>query len=200
MTATVTFKGDEELMNVLAMTGYKPHELGLFSDQHPGISIIKYALKKRLTSYIEEGTRWFIASGQPGVELWASETILELKESFPDIQLGILTPFLEQETRWPESAQSRYHELLSQADFVDSITKRPYENPSQLRLKNEFIIQKSDGLLALYDEEKSGTPDFYLKPARMRQEQDGYPIYIINRYDLEAAEEEIRSLAPESWE
>lgn len=188
------------LVNVLAMTGYKPHELGLFSDQHPGIPIIKYALRKRLTAYIEEGTRWFIASGQPGVELWASEVILELRNEFPEIQLGILTPFLEQEARWPESAQARYHELLTQADFVDSITKRPYENPSQLRLKNEFIIQKSDGLLVLYDEEKSGTPDFYLKPARNRQEHDGYPIYIINRYDLEAAEEEIRSQAPESWE
>ncbi|WEG10783.1 DUF1273 domain-containing protein [Pullulanibacillus sp. KACC 23026] len=187
-------------MNALAITGYKPHELGIFSDKHPGIAVIKFALKKRLISFIEEGVTWFITSGQPGVELWASEVVIELREDFPDIQLAILTPFLEQETRWPEHAQIHYQEILAQADFVDSITKRPYENPSQLRLKNEFIIQKTDGLLVIYDDETEGTPSFYLKPAKVRETNDGYPIYFLNRYDLEAAEEEIRNALPESWD
>ena len=187
-------------VNVLAITGYKPNELGLFSEQHPGISIIKYALKKRLISFIEEGVTWFITSGQPGVELWACQVVLELREIYTDIQLGILTPFLEQETRWSESAQVKYHEILSEADFVESITKRPYENPSQLRMKNEFIIRKSDGLLVLYDEEKPGSPEFYLKPAFIRQTNEGYPITFMGRYDLELAEEEIRQSDPQFWE
>ncbi len=186
-------------MNALAITGYKPHELGLFSDKHPGVEVIKYALRKKLMTFIEEGTTWFIISGQPGVELWAAQVILELREEYSDIQLGILTPFLDQETRWPEGVQAIYQDILAQADFVDSITKRPYENPSQLRLKNEFIVTKTDGLFVLYDEEKQGTPDFYLKPARTRHAQDGYPIFYMNRYDLEAAEEEIRNSNPEYW-
>ena len=34
--------------------------------------------------------------------------------------------------------------IFSQADFVDSITKRPYENPGQLKAKNQYLVEKSD--------------------------------------------------------
>jgi uncharacterized phage-like protein YoqJ len=64
----------------LIVTGYKPHELGIFDDKHPGVVIIKKALESQLIAQIDEGLEWVIISGQLGVEMWAAEVVLELKK------------------------------------------------------------------------------------------------------------------------
>lgn len=81
----------------MIITGYKPHELGIFNDKHPGIPIIKKALENRLRNLLDEGLEWVIISGQQGVETWSVEVVLTLKEEFPDLKYAVITPFLEQE-------------------------------------------------------------------------------------------------------
>ena len=34
--------------------------------------------------------------------------------------------------------------FLLEADFIDSVSRKPYEKPWQFRLKNQFFIEKSD--------------------------------------------------------
>ncbi|WP_017727904.1 DUF1273 domain-containing protein [Halalkalibacterium ligniniphilum] len=186
-------------MKTLAVTGYKSHELGIFDQNHEGIHYIKKAFEKRLIPLIEEETEWFVISGQIGVELWVAEVVLQLKEIYPDIKLAVLTPFLKQEENWQEQTKEYYQHILSQADFVESITKRPYESRAQLRLKNEFIISKTDGLLLLYDEEKPGAPSYYLDVAKKRQEHDEYPILYITPNDLYTMIQEEREADPTYW-
>ncbi|AIC94528.1 DUF1273 domain-containing protein [Shouchella lehensis] len=173
-------------MNAVLITGYKMHELGVFNESHEGIKWIKFVLKKRMIALIEEGATWFITSGQLGVEQWAMDVVDELKEIYPHIQLGLLTPFEEQESKWNERLKELYHERVSKADFVDSISKRPYENPMQLKVKNDFLVQKTDGLLVLFDEEKEGSPLFYIKVARSMDK----PIFIISPEEIEEARRE----------
>ncbi|OLS38049.1 hypothetical protein BTR22_05970 [Alkalihalophilus pseudofirmus] len=172
-------------MKVLAVSGYKGHELGIFDQKHQGITYIKKALEQKLRSYIDEGLEWVLISGQLGVELWAAEVVLALKSEFSDLKLSVLTPFYNQEERWSEETQNYYKNIVNQADFVDSITKRPYDNPAQLRLKNEFIIEKSDALLLLVDEEKPGSPMYYLEPAKQKALTTHYPIHYITPMDLD---------------
>ena len=52
-----------------------------------------------------------------------------------------------------------------EADFVDSVSRKPYENPWQFRLENQFLIQKSDVILLFYDLEKEGSPKFLYETA-----------------------------------
>ncbi|HEY4554274.1 MAG TPA: SLOG family protein, partial [Bacillaceae bacterium] len=68
---------------IVAVSGYKPFELGIFSDNHPGLPYIKKALADRLATLAEEGTEWIIITGQLGVELWAAETVLDLQTEYP---------------------------------------------------------------------------------------------------------------------
>ncbi|TSB47006.1 DUF1273 domain-containing protein [Alkalicoccobacillus porphyridii] len=169
------------------ITGYKPHELGVFDKEHPGIKYIKKAIEYRLIPLIEEGTEWFVISGQLGVELWAAEVVLELKSTYSHIKLAVLPPFLNQEDQWKEASQQQYRLALEQADLVKPITNRVYESPAQLRQKNDFLITKSDALLVLYDEDHPGTPTFYLEPARKKQTQAEYDIIYITPDDIEDA-------------
>jgi len=141
---------------VVHVTGYKAYELGIFDSKHEGIPYIKKAIKNHLLTLLDEDLEWVIITGQPGVELWAAEVVLELQEEYPNLKLGVLLPYLNQEEKWKEPVVEQYEEVLMQADFVEAISKKPYEGPWQLRLKNQFLISKSDAMLILYDEEKDG--------------------------------------------
>lgn len=59
------------LLQRIIITGYKPHELGIINDKHPG-AIVKKALEDRLRTLIDEGLEWVIISGQQGVESWSA--------------------------------------------------------------------------------------------------------------------------------
>jgi uncharacterized phage-like protein YoqJ len=187
-------------MNKVALvTGYKPHELGIFGNKHPGVSIIKKVIMNKLLSLIEDGLEWVIISGQPGVELWAAECVIHLREEYPNVKLGILTPFLNQEERWKDEMKEQYNVILAEADFVESISKKPYEDSSQLRIKNQYLVQKSDVLVVVYDEETAGSPSYYVTEAVKKQEKQGYDIYYITPYDIQAVAELEMEEDPDYW-
>ncbi len=70
------------------------------------------------------------------------------------------------------------------------LRKRGYEKPWQFRLKNQFFIEKSDGLLLLYDQEKEGSPKYLYEMAIQYQKNHTYPIELITFYDLQMIVEE----------
>ncbi|MCM3566835.1 DUF1273 domain-containing protein [Neobacillus mesonae] len=177
-------------MKVLAVSGYKPFELGIFKKDHPSAEFIKAAIKKSILPKAEEGLEWILISGQLGVELWTAEVVFELQEEFPELKLAVITPFLEQEASWNENNKEWYEFILMQADFVDSVTRKGYEKPWQFRLKNQFFLEKSDGLLLLYDQEKEGSPKYIYELAVKYQQDHNYPIELISFYDLQMIVEE----------
>ena len=175
----------------LVVTGYKPHELGIFNDSHPGIPIIKKAIQNKILALLDEGLEWIILSGQQGVETWTAEVVLEMKAEFPHLKFAIITPFLDQEKNWNELKQEKYRSILYKADYETSLTKRPYEAPWQFIEKNKFLLRNSDGILIVYDEENEGSPKFIKKLAEQYAEKETYPLFIIDAYDLQTIAEEI---------
>ncbi|CAM3170855.1 SLOG family protein [Sporolactobacillus spathodeae] len=182
------------------VSGYTANELGVFAANHPGIPSILHCLKKKLRELVENGTDWFVISGQAGVELWAGQTVLTLKneEKLP-VHLAVLPPFLDQENRYKDWMKEIYYSVLEQSDFTQPISNRPYEQPLQLKQKNDFLVNKTDGLLLLYDEEAPGSPNYYLSAAKKKAARTPYPIQLINRFDLEDAAEDLRQQNPEYW-
>ena len=145
--------GGDDLIKTIFITGYKPHELGIFNDNHVGIGIIKRAIENHLRTLLDDGLEWVVISGQQGVETWAGQVVLELKNEFPELKYSLITPFLEQEKNWNEHKQATYSHILQNADFVTIVTKRPYEAPWQFIEKDKFIIENTDAALLIYDYE-----------------------------------------------
>jgi uncharacterized phage-like protein YoqJ len=172
------------------VTGYKSHELGIFDENHLGIGYIKKVLQRRLIAFIEDGLEWVLISGQLGVEIWCGEVVIELKQQYPQLKLAVLTPFYNQEERWNDIKKEQYGILLQQADYVDSITKRNYDSPNQLKLKNQFLIEKSDGLLVIYDDDKVGSPSYYITYAKAKSETSDYQIFYIYPDEIELVYQE----------
>ncbi|UAL45714.1 DUF1273 domain-containing protein [Sutcliffiella horikoshii] len=188
-------------MKVLVITGYKPQELQIFKKDDPAIQYIKKAVEKRLTALLEEHNEleWVVISGQLGVELWAAEVVYDLQAEFLNLKLAVFTPFLEQEEKWSEQNKEYYESILSQANHIDSITKKKYESPLQLRMKNQFVVDKSDALMVVYDEEGPGSPQYIIDMARKKSAQTNYPIYIIDSYELQLVVEEEQFNNNQDW-
>ncbi|MGZ0052532.1 DUF1273 domain-containing protein [Brevibacillus gelatini] len=174
----------------LLVSGYKAHELGIFHEKHPGRAIIKTALKRQLTRFLAEGLEWVIISGQLGVEMWAAETVLELKKEYPRLKLAVITPFLNQEEKWKEETQDYYRHIVMQADYLNSVYQTPYQGVWQLQEKDKFLLAHSDGLLLVYDEENEGSPKYLNKLAATKAAQGDYLFFRINAYDLQSIAEE----------
>lgn len=171
--------------------GYKASELGIFSMKHPGIDIIKKAVKKQLIALLDEGLEWVIVSGQWGVELWAAEAALELQKDYPELQLAVITPFLEQDENWNEPKQEYYRSIIRRANYSNSVTKSKYDGPWQFKEKNKFLLRNSDGIILLYDEEMEGSPKFMKEQAMRLAEQSGtYRVIQITAADLQSIADE----------
>ena len=90
----------------IILSGYRPHELGIFNDSHLGVAIIKRAIREQLIRLIEGGLEWVVISGQQGVETWGADVVFELQQEY-DIKLGIITPFLNQQERWNDAKKEK---------------------------------------------------------------------------------------------
>lgn len=181
------------MIKTIYVTGYRPHELGIFNDTHPGLTIIKTALTEKLRQLLEDGLEWVIISGQPGVETWAAEVAIALREDFPSLKLGIITPFLNIEDNWNDAKKQQFQFICSAADFVSAASKKPYEAPWQFVEKDKFILNNTDALLLLYDEDNEGSPKYIRRLALQYQEHvEDYEILTITAYDLQMIAEEIQ--------
>lgn len=77
------------------------------------------------------------------------------------VRLGIpfiaAIPFKGQESRCPKESQKKYHELLARAaEVVDTSNGQSY-HPRLMQVRNEWMVDNSDLVVALFDGTKGGT-------------------------------------------
>ncbi|MBE9043446.1 DUF1273 family protein [Pleurocapsales cyanobacterium LEGE 10410] len=72
------------------------------------------------------------------------------------IGLIAAVPFKSQPSRWSRSGQERYQRLLNQADQIEIISSGSYSIEA-MQLRNQWIVDRSDWLMALWHQGKSGT-------------------------------------------
>lgn len=186
-------------LKVIVVTGYKPHELGIFNKAHPGITYIKIAVKRKLIELLENGLEWIVISGQLGVELWSAEVAIELKKEYHHLKIAVITPFLDQEERFKEKDKQLYQFVISHADYINSVSNKEYESPNQYRLKNKFIINNSNGMLILYDDEKQGSPMYMYNEAKRKTQKSSFEIITITPFDIQLIIDEEQDNDPTYW-
>lgn len=173
-------------MPAFLVVGYKNMELGIFSDKDPKVAIIKRAIRQDLIRLFEEGVDWLIFQGNLGFETWCLEVASELKDDY-GVQLACIFPFADIGSRWSEANQlvlTRFKQL----DYVNHSFKA-YENPSQLRQHQDFLIKNSRGVYIFYDPEHETKLRYF--DQRMKAE-DSYEVVRLDfeRLNEVASEEE----------
>lgn len=173
-------------MKSLLVTGYRQHEVGIFSDKDPRLPIIKKAIRQGLTSFLEEGVEWLVFTGNLGFEYWALEVAKDLKADYP-VQLAAILPFEDHGQHWNEANQAKLAAFRG-VDFVKAAYPT-YSNPSQLRAYNDFLLDNTDGAYLFYDSENETKLKYLLHQMEMKE---GYTIKTLTFEDLNEVAENFR--------
>ena len=165
------------MVSVLVV-GYKAFDLGIFGDKDQRLKIIKAAIRRDLIYLLEDGMKWLVFTGNLGFEAWVLEVAKELQEEY-NFQLATIFIFENQGENWNEVNQEKLANFKN-VDFI-KYAYPSYENPSQFRTYNQFLLESTDGAYLFYDEENE-TKLKYLY--RMMKENKQYHIKKLTFDDL----------------
>ena len=165
------------MVSVLVV-GYKAFDLGIFGDKDQRLKIIKAAIRRDLIYLLENGMKWLVFTGNLGFEVWVLEVAKELQEEY-NFQLATIFIFENQGENWNEANQEKLANFKN-VDFI-KYAYPSYENPSQFRTYNQFLLESTDGAYIFYDEENE-TKLKYLY--RMMKENKQYHIKKLTFDDL----------------
>jgi uncharacterized phage-like protein YoqJ len=185
----VFVKGGGVFLQNLLISGYRSYELNIFDQTDPKYKYLKKFIENRLLTFIENGVEWFIIGGELGIELWAGEIILELKEEHPEIHLAVIFPYASFGKNWNEMNQALLERVTHQADYVNYTSNKNYESPAQLKANQVFNIRNTDGAFLVYDtlteETAAGKPKFLYDLIVQYQEQTEYELQLASFEEIE---------------
>ena len=100
-----------------AFTGHRPQKLPWRTDEaDPGCVALKAMLAAQIEMLIENGYTEFLSGMAPGVDMWAAQMILDLREKHPGLKLHCILPCAAQSAKWSAALQKQYRTILEQAD------------------------------------------------------------------------------------
>lgn len=138
-------------------TGHRPQSLMCgFDETHPACIKIKNQLERLIIGLIEKkNVTHFISGVALGVDTWAAEIVLELKDDYPNITLEAAIPCRSQADRWNIVSKKRYNRLLLLCDKVTYVNEAYTKNCMMER--NIYMVDNSDYVVAVWNGKPSGT-------------------------------------------
>ena len=130
-------------------TGHRPEKL-----DKPEADVIE-GLKKEIHTATADGFRTFISGMARGVDLWAAEIVLALRDEGAAIRLICASPYQGFENRWSREWQERYRRVMEQADLVRFIC--PGYSRDCFQRRNEWMVDHSARVIAAYNGQSGGT-------------------------------------------
>lgn len=145
------------MKNSCCFTGHRPKSLP-FGYNEEDVRCIK--LKKTLAENIEGliadcGVTHFISGMAMGIDIYAAETVLKLKEKYPFITLECAIPCESQTVKWSDDWCRRYQSILERSD-KNTLIQKPYTSYCMMK-RNKYMVDSSDFVIAVWNGKKSGT-------------------------------------------
>lgn len=113
------------------------------------------ALEKEIRQAIADGFNVFITGMARGVDIWAAEIVLRLRDAGEAVRLICACPYQGIERGWKQSGQERYQAILSAADLVRFICQGYSRSCFQRR--NEWMVDHTARVIAAWNGQPSGT-------------------------------------------
>ena len=152
---------EEKRLHRACFTGHRPEKLKRMQ------WLIKRDLKKDILRAMDDGINVFISGMARGVDIWAAEIVLSLRDSGKPVKLICASPFPGFESRWEKEWQDRYNEIMAAADHTVFVCKGYSRSCFQIR--NAWMVNHSARVIAVYHGETGGTKNTidYAKQANL---------------------------------
>lgn len=139
----------EKRMHRCCFTGHRPEKL-----TEPEEVVIE-GLEREIRHAIADGLNVFISGMARGVDIWAAEIVLKLRDAGESIKLICALPYDGFEKGWRAEWQERYSNIIKAADLVRSIC--PGYSRACFQIRNEWMVDHSARVIAVFNGQKSGT-------------------------------------------
>ena len=139
----------------VSFTGHRPNKLGGYQN-NPISDYVKEKLTEKIEKCILDGVDNFISGMAIGVDTWAAEIVLQLKEKYSHIKLEAAIPFKGQEGKWPDFSQDIYNNILKKCDKITIVCEGTYA-AWKMQKRNEYMVDNSDLVIAVWDGTTGGT-------------------------------------------
>ena len=139
-----------------AITGHNPQRFKFkYNEEAPLCRSIKTAITEQIKELYNKGVRIFYVGCAVGVDTWAAEIVLELKRQadFSDIELFCAIPFPDHDEKFTDGQKKRYQNILRQCTHKETVNR--HYSPVAYKRLNYFLVDKSQYLIAVYDQNKS---------------------------------------------
>lgn len=146
-------------MTVLAVTGHRTKRL--LGEQHRvnGVRTQKYEIRQHALEFLQAVAQQKLSEIKPekvliGMALgW--DTVVAKACLNMEIPYVAVVPCDNQDSVWPSSDRNTYRHLLKLAAEVVNVSPGPYET-WKMFVRNEYLVDNCDQLLALWDGEYTG--------------------------------------------
>lgn len=139
----------EKRQHRCCFTGHRPEKLSW-----PEKEVIAW-LEAEILKAIDDGFVTFISGMARGVDIWAAEIVLRLRDEGKPIHLICASPFECFERSWSENWKQRYNDVMHRADIVKFVCKGYSRACFQIR--NEWMVDRSARVIAVFDGSIGGT-------------------------------------------
>ena len=156
-------------MKVCCVTGNRPQKFPWKYGK--GKKYKKYLadMAGQIEELIESGYTYFISGGALGVDQDFAETVLCAKQVHAGIELEIAVPCRTQAACWSEAERLRYLSILDRADKIITLSEH-YTQFCMLK-RNEYMVDKSDLVLAYWNGEESGGTWYTMNYAKRKKKE-----------------------------
>lgn len=137
----------------MCVTGHRPNKLYGYDLTDDRWIALKEDFKQIL---IENKCDEAITGMTLGVDTIFAYAVLELKEDGHDIKLHCAVPCRNFSGKWNIYDRVKYRNIISLADTVKLVSDEEYK-PYLMQKRNEYMVDHSDKVIAVWDGSKSGT-------------------------------------------
>jgi len=112
-------------------------------------------LESEIRKAIGDGFVTFISGMARGVDIWAAEIVLRLRDEGKPIHLICASPFEGFDHSWSNNWKKRYRDIMGRADMAKYICKG--YNRQCFQIRNEWMVDHSARVIAVINGQPGGT-------------------------------------------
>lgn len=163
------------LARTVAFTGHRPRYFSFSGGNDPHLLALRRTLREQiLRLHRENGAIHFLTGMALGVDTWAAQEVLALKEQGFPLTLSCILPCVGQENRWNREEKEQYRRLCGQAASTETLS--PFYFSGCMQMRDRVLVDRCDLLLAVYDGESSGGTGYTVHYALKKEK----PIVLID--------------------
>lgn len=139
-------------LHTCAVTGHRPTRFKWkYNENNNGCKRLKKRMQEQFIVLYKKGVRRFLVGGALGVDQWAGEIILRLKEQpeYSDIELVVVLPFSGHDEQWDPRSRERLAFLIRHSAECIVVSKSAGQESYTQR--SRYMVDHADCLLAVYD-------------------------------------------------